>query len=96
MADFFARVELHNATWPTDYVKLHVSMDFHGFSNCVTAADGKKWRLPTGTYWSTNRIDDVDKVANAVKQCADATGFKNEVLVVKDSGWQGYFSSRCL
>jgi hypothetical protein len=95
MADFFARVELHGATWPEDYEKLHALLDAHGFSNCVTAKDGKSWRLPTGTYWSTNRIDDVDRVAKAVKQCADSTGYKNEILVVKDTGWQAYLSSRC-
>jgi len=95
VADFFARVELHKAVWPTDYTRLHTLMEKHGFSNCVTAADGKKWKLPTGTYWSTNRVDDADRVAKAVKECADATGYANEVLVVKDAVWQGYLSSKC-
>jgi hypothetical protein len=95
MANFFARVELHGATWPTDYAKLHKAMEFHGFTNCVRASNGTFWQLPTGTYWSTNRIDDVNKVAKAVQQCADSTGYSNEVLVIKDVEWQAFLSSKC-
>jgi hypothetical protein len=95
MASFFARVELHGATWPKDYEKLHTLLVGHGFTNCVTTSNGNAWKLPTGTYWSTDRIDDVNRVAKAVKACADSTGYKNEVVVVKDLGWQGYLSSKC-
>jgi hypothetical protein len=42
------------------------------------------WRLPTAFYHATGRIDDMGVVAKAVKQCADSTGYKNEVIVIKD------------
>lgn len=94
MADYFARVELHGASWPLAYEGLHRALKEHGFTNCIPGIGGLL-RLPTAFYHSTNRIDDIDKVTAAVKQCADATGYKNEVLVVKNGGWQGYLSSKC-
>jgi hypothetical protein len=94
MADYFARVELHGAAWPTAYEGLHRSLKAHGFTNCIPGAGGSL-KLPSAFYYSTDRVDDVDKVTLAVKGCADATGYKNEVVVVKSGGWQGYLSSRC-
>jgi hypothetical protein len=91
--DYFARVELHGANWPTGYQKLHEALAKHGFTNCI--AGNSNLRLPTAFYHSKDRIDDVDVVAKAVKECADSTGYKNEVIVVKNGGWQGYLSSKC-
>lgn len=95
MADYFARVELHGAKWPDDYLTLHVELAKHGFTNCVPLNDGTKKRLPTGFYFSTNRIEDVPRVAQAVKKCADKTRFGNEVTVVKDGGNMNYLSTMC-
>lgn len=95
MADFFARVELHQARWPDDYQTLHSALAKHGFTNCVPVDDGSVWQLPTGFYYSTNRIDDKQRVARAVKECADNTGYKNEVVVVKSSGATTYLSRNC-
>jgi hypothetical protein len=94
MADYFARVELHGATWPDAYKGLHEALAKHGFTNCIQGIAGEV-RLPTAFYYSTGRTDDIDKVALAVKNCADATGYKNEVMVVRNGGWQGYLSSKC-
>ena len=95
MADFFARVELHGAQWPNDYQTLHAALSEHGFTNCVPLNDGTTKRLPTGFYFSTNRIDNVPVVAKAVKDCADATGFQNEVAVIKNGGNALYLSRAC-
>jgi len=95
MADFFARVELHRARWPDDYKTLHSALAKHGFTNCITFGNGEKKRLPTGFYFSTNRIDDVPKVAQAVKDCADSTGYSNEVTVVKGAGSYSFLSLLC-
>lgn len=94
MADYFARVELHGAPWPTGYEKLHTALARHGFTNCINSDKGVL-RLPTAFYFSTNRIDDKVRVANAVKECADNTGYKNEVIVIKDGGWSSYLSQKC-
>jgi hypothetical protein len=95
MANFYARVELHGASWPKDYEKLHEALKKHDFTNCVTTNDGVAWRLPTGFYFSTDRIDDTSVVAKAVKECADSTGYKNEVVVVKSAGSAWYLSKKC-
>jgi hypothetical protein len=91
MADFFARVELHGARWPDDYTALHDALSKHGFTNRIVGTAGVS-RLPTGFYYSADRIDDVQKVAAAVKACADSTGFPNEVIVIKNAGWNAYLS----
>ena len=94
MAEYIARVELHGASWPKDYEKLHTLMANHGFTNCIS--DGaKEWRLPTGTYWSTGRIDNAALVRDAVKACADQTGFRNESIVVKSGGWGSALTKLC-
>lgn len=95
MANFFARVELHRATWPDDYESLHTALAKHGFTNCITFDDGDQKRLPTGFYFSTGQKDDVSLIAKVVKACADNTGFKNEVSVVKSGGSQHYLSKAC-
>jgi hypothetical protein len=95
MADFFARVELHHAQWPQDYTALHTALAVHGFTNRIVSNQGEK-RLPSGFYFSTNRIDDVQQVATAVRACADSTGYANEVIVIRSSPpnpWRGYLSN---
>lgn len=94
MADYFARVELHGAHWPLGYQKLHTALAEHGFTNCITGTIGSQ-RLPTAFYHSTNRIDDIGIVAKAVKACADSTGYKNEVIVIKNVEWTSYLSTAC-
>jgi hypothetical protein len=95
MADYFTRVELHGAAWPDGYRTLHAALAKHGFTNCVLSGTGSNLRLPTGFYYSTNRIDDDALVARAVKQCADSTGYKNEVIVIKNGGWSAFLSANC-
>lgn len=94
MADYFARVELHGAVWPTGYEALHKALAQHGFTNCVPSGD-KPWRLPTAFYYSTGRIDDTSAVEDAVRQCANSTGYKNEVIVVKSADWRSHLSTNC-
>lgn len=95
MANYFARIELHGAEWPDDYESLHKALATHDFTNCVTYDSGVQERLPTGFYFSTNRVDDLTLVAKAVKECADTTGFTNEVSVVKSGGSHHYLSKPC-
>jgi hypothetical protein len=94
-SNYFARVELHGATWPSGYEKLHEALAKIGFTNCITTSGAASWRLPTAFYHSTGLIDDVNAVAKAVKTCADNTGYKSEIAVVKNGGWQGYLSKKC-
>jgi hypothetical protein len=35
MANYFARVELHAAPWPSGYAKLHEALRKHNFTNCI-------------------------------------------------------------
>jgi hypothetical protein len=95
VAEFFARVELHGATWPQDYVDLHSALMKHAFTNCVPIYGGGSKRLPPGFYYASDRIDDVERVAQAVKACADSTRYANEVIVVKSAGAYSYLSRDC-
>jgi hypothetical protein len=62
MANYVARVELHDARWPDDYATLHTALAKVGFVNCVrtqATVDGpiSRKRFPTGTYYSGERIE---------------------------------------
>ena len=95
MANYFARVELHEAEWPDDYEELHESLAEVGFINCITFSEGSTKRLPTGFYFARNQSDDKSKVFGKVRQCADGTGYKNEVVVVKSGGSQSNLTKDC-
>jgi hypothetical protein len=95
MAEYFARVELHGARWPDDYANLHAALAKHNFTNCVTVTGGAQKRLPTGLYYSPDRVDDNERVGNAVKGCADSTGYRNEVIVIKNAGAYSFLSQNC-
>jgi len=92
LASYFAKVELHGARWPADYRKLDKSLKRHGFSNFIQGYDSPH-RLPTALYFSVNRADDLRAVARVVKHCADRTGFRNNVLVIKSAGSRFYSSA---
>ena len=89
LASYFAKVELHGAKWPADYRKLDKALKHHGFSNFIQGYDST-CRLPMALYFSVNRIDDLRAVARVVKRCADSTGFRNNVLVIKSAGSRFY------
>ena len=95
MAEYFARVELHGARWPDHYATLHAALEEHNFSNCVPVGAGGRRRLPTGLYYSPDRVDDNVRVGNAVKACADSTGYRNEVIVIKSAGAYSFLSQNC-
>lgn len=92
--DFFARVELHGARWPDDYNALHAALAKHGFTNCVLSDKGRL-QLPRGFYFSTDRVDDTSRVTRAIKECADSTGYQNEVIVIKNGGWASFLTKTC-
>lgn len=89
LASYFAKVELHGARWPADYRKLDKALKRHGFSNFIQGYDSAH-RLPTALYFSVNRADDLRAIAQLVKRCADRTGFRNNVLVIKSAGSRFY------
>jgi hypothetical protein len=94
MASYYARVELHGASWPEDYEDLHVELAKHGFTNCAVFG-GESKRLPTGFYYSQDRTDDHMKVCQAVCDIARDTGYKYEVVVVKDGASASCLSQKC-
>jgi hypothetical protein len=49
MANYVARIELHNASYD-DYEALHAAADRRGFSRTIAADGGARYQLPTGTY----------------------------------------------
>jgi hypothetical protein len=93
IASYFARVELDNAICPSEYEKPHLALAKHGFTSCGPASR-RSLRLPTAFY-SGGRVDDIDAVAAAVKDRADSTGRKNEIVVTKHAEIRMYLSSNC-
>jgi lipopolysaccharide/colanic/teichoic acid biosynthesis glycosyltransferase len=89
LASYFAKVELHGAQWPADYRNLDKALKRHGFSNFIQG-DSSPHRLPAALYFSVNRADDLRAIAQLVKRCADRTGFRNNVLVIKSAGSRFY------
>lgn len=88
-ASYFARIELHGAQWPADYQKLDKALQRHGFSNVIQGHESGH-PLPMALYFSVDRMDDLHAVARTVKYCADRTGYRNEVLVIKSAGSRFY------
>jgi hypothetical protein len=73
MANYIARVELHNASYD-DYDTLHESMKRRGFTRVIGANDGKRYQLPTGTYVAESSAVTLDQAYTAVVAAATDTG----------------------
>lgn len=95
MANYFARVELHGAEWPDDYENLHENLAGIGFTTCVKFKNGGSNKLPTGFYYAQGQSSDKNAVAKKVFSAADATGYTNEVVVVKSSGSNSRLNEDC-
>jgi hypothetical protein len=86
MPDYAARVELHSAT-REDYEELHEFMQQRGFGRVVTASDGTRHHLPTGTYvGAAHSVQEAFKRAHAA---ADETGRTSWTVVFSYDAWWG-------
>ena len=90
MAEYIARVELHNGTYQ-DYETLHASMQRRGFARTVVGSDNLKYQLPTATYIARNSASTADEACNAAIAAAKETG-RTHSLIVTDwniARWSG-------
>jgi len=83
MATYLARVELHKAGYD-DYETLHQTMAKRGYSRVIVSNDGKKYRLPTGTYVASSNWT-LEQAYQAAVAAASETGKSYWVIVVD---WQ--------
>lgn len=90
-ANYFARIELHGAQWPADYLALDEDLEQHGFAQ-FTRRESAHQPLPKAFYFSINRTDNLRQIAKALKDCANRTGFRNNVLVIKSAGSRFQFT----
>lgn len=81
MANYLARVELHNAKYE-DYETLHEAMRQRGFVRTIVANDGKKYQLPTGTYVAEKTTATLEQAYSAAQAAAKETGKSSWVIVV--------------
>jgi protein-disulfide isomerase-like protein with CxxC motif len=81
MANYLARVELHNAKYE-DYETLHEAMRKRGFGRIIVANDGKKYQLPTGTYVVEKTNATLEQAYSAAQAAATETGKSFWVIVV--------------
>lgn len=90
-ANYFARIELHGAQWPADYQVLDEDLERHGFAQ-FTRRDPTHQPLPKAFYFSINRKANLRQIARALKECANRTGYNNNVLVIKSVGSRLHFT----
>jgi len=90
MPKYLVRVELFHAKGD-DYSALHEGMASLGLDRTATFDDGKKYKLPTGTYLGENASsqvqlrDKVCKAANPHSPHKDAA-----VFVCQADGWSAW------
>jgi hypothetical protein len=90
VANFFARVELHSATY-ADYENLHAYMQQRGYPRFIRGDDGKNYQLPTGTYVSQGSHASGDAALQSAVAAANDTGRNSSVIVADwtSAKWQG-------
>jgi hypothetical protein len=81
MANYLARVELHKAT-NDDYETLHGAMKKRGFTRIIVSNEGKKYRLPTGTYVVEGTNATLEQAYTATTAAAAETGKTYWTIVV--------------
>jgi hypothetical protein len=83
MAEFFARVELHDAK-SSDYDTLHEKMDKAGFYRFVLDPNpaNKHMYLPTGSYICYT-AGTIGAVAQKVREIANSVKYLNKVYCAK-------------
>jgi hypothetical protein len=81
MANYLARVELHNATYQ-DYEALHAAMKRRGYARTIVSNDGKKYQLPTGTYVAESTNVTLEQAYSAAVAAANDTGKSFWAIVV--------------
>jgi hypothetical protein len=72
MANYVARIELHNANY-ADYETLHAAASRRGFSRTIVADNGEKYQLPTGTYVAEGTNATLQQAYNAAEAAATET-----------------------
>jgi hypothetical protein len=98
MASYFARVELHGASWPNDYTNLHTELAKIGFSNCMGVIDDQKnvnRLLPSGFYFCPDSSANHTTITAAVRKAVDATGYMSEIVVIASGVSISYLSKDC-
>ena len=80
MANYVARIELHNATYE-DYERLHGAAARRWLLRTIAANDGKKYQLPTGTYIAENNSLTLEQAYAADEAAATETRKRFWVVV---------------
>lgn len=85
---FITRIELHSAT-EKDYQKLHEEMERRNFSRTIPAQDGKRYRLPTATYFAQSAELNTEGVRDIAVAAANTTGRSAWVITCLMTNWAG-------
>ena len=72
MANYVARIELHNASY-SDYETLHAAAQRRGLSRTIVSNDGTRYQLPTGTYVAENTNATLEQAYEAAQAAASET-----------------------
>jgi hypothetical protein len=91
MSDYLARIELHGASWPNDYVSLHRKVAAKGFTNHISGSAGVS-RLPPAMYFAPDRPEDLGEIRRWLVQIAESEKPNPDVIVVRDPDWSAYLT----
>ena len=72
MANYVARIELHNATYD-DYEKLHAAAAHRGLLRTIVSDGGQKFQLPAGTYVAAGTGATLQQAYDAAEAAARET-----------------------
>lgn len=87
MANYLARVELHDATEEEDYEELHAAMEGRGYLRQIQSDDGIVNQLPDATYVMQNTDVTLAVAHFAAVEAAEETGFEYSLIVVDFADW---------
>lgn len=82
MGKFITRVELHGASWPSDYEDLHRYMAEENFGRVIQGDDGEWYHLPMATYFSHGTRSPHEMFALA-RRAAARTFHDAEICVIE-------------
>ncbi|NWC26895.1 DUF2622 domain-containing protein [Pseudomonas tolaasii] len=90
MAEYMVRVGLSNAEGD-DYSDLHDAMEVLGLKRAVVFENGKRYKMPNGTYFGSNSLGTV-ALRDKVKSIADPLAVLGtaSVFVCQSQDWQAW------
>lgn len=88
MSKFRLRVVLHDGNW-SDYTNLYSKMNKAGFTDIITASNGRRYKMPPGEYNINSHLS-LEKIQELAYATASNIVSNHAVVVTEGaSAWNG-------